>query len=124
MEHWGKTAISSCFARSWQHSQDVEQWRRSRDAIPVPEARNILPTLQMWLQLPFPLLTRAVPEHKGVMGRDEEVALYLLHPDPQWKPGPCARWDKAERSQERQNRTGVQGLLFLLRSSSSSPCFS
>lgn len=68
------------------------------------EQGNILPTLQMWLQLPFPLLTCAVPEHKGVMGRDEEVALYLLHPDPQWKLGSCARWDKAERSQDRQNR--------------------
>lgn len=68
------------------------------------EQGNILPMLQMWLQLPFPLLTRAVPEHKEVMGRDEEVTLYLLHPDPQWKLGSCARWDKAERSQERQNR--------------------
>lgn len=39
------------------------------------------------------------------MGRDKEVALYLLHPDPQRKPGLCARQDKAERSQK-EAKTG------------------
>lgn len=64
----GKTALNSCLAGNWQHSQDVQQGCNPREAIPAPAARKHAATVQMWLQLPSLCSHVQLLSAKGVEG--------------------------------------------------------